>query len=137
MKYFKDTENNVYAFESDGSQDERITETMTLMSFDEVDRHLYPQKYLTDDEKQTLYLKSLKPLSRRQFMLALVENNLDEAIEAAIAAIEDEKQRKIISIEYKDAQSFERLSESVTFMCNLLNLSDEDVNAMWEYGQTL
>ncbi len=92
---------------------------------------------LTPAQKYEQYLKSLRPLTRRQFMLTLVEYGLDDDIAAAINAIEDTKQRKIIRIEYQDAQTFERLSESVLLMCSLLNLEESKINEMWEYGLNL
>ena len=137
MKYFKDKDGSVYAFEDDGSQDEFITPTMKKMTNSQIDRHLNPQKYLNDEEKNLIYLQSLRPLTRRQFMLALVENELDEAVETAIGNIEDAKQRKQMSIEYKDAQTFERFSASIMTMATLINLDEESLNSMWEKALTL
>lgn len=137
MKYFKDKDGSVYAFEDDGSQDEFITPTMKKMTNSQIDRHLNPQKYLNDEEKNLIYLQSLRPLTRRQFMLALVENDLDEAVETAIGNIQDAKQRKQMSIEYKDAQTFERFSASIMTMATLINLDDESLNSMWEKALTL
>lgn len=137
MKYFKDKDGSVYAFEDDGSQDEFITPTMKKMTNSQIDRHLNPQKYLSDEEKNLIYLQSLRPLTRRQFMLALVENDLDEAVETAISNIQDAKQRKQMSIEYKDAQTFERFSASILTMATLINLDEESLNSMWEKALTL
>lgn len=137
MKYFKDKDGSVYAFEDDGSQDEFITPTMKKMTNSQIDRHLNPQKYLNDEEKNLIYLQSLRPLTRRQFMLALLENDLDEAVETAIDNIQDAKQRKQMSIEYKDAQTFERFSASILTMATLINLDDESLNSMWQKALTL
>ncbi|BAP37725.1 hypothetical protein AS4_27850 [Acinetobacter guillouiae] len=137
MKYFKDKDGSVYAFEDDGSQDEFITPTMKKMTNSQIDRHLNPQKYLNDEEKNLIYLQSLRPLTRRQFMLALVENDLDEAVETAIGNIQDAKQRKQMSIEYNDAQTFERFSASIMTMATLINLDEESLNSMWEKALTL
>ncbi|MEQ1321781.1 hypothetical protein [Acinetobacter guillouiae] len=136
MKYFKKND-EVYAFESDDSQDDLITKDFIKMTESEVDRHLNPAKYLSKAEKNQIYLQSLIPLTRRQFMLALVENELDEVIETAIANISDPKQRKIISIEYKDAQTFERLGESVLMMAALIGLEEQKLNSMWEKAMKL
>lgn len=137
MKYFKDKDGSVYAFDDDGSQDEFITPAMKKMTNSQIDRHLNPQKYLSDEEKNLIYLQSLRPLTRRQFMLALVENDLDEAVETAIGNIQDAKQRKQMSIEYKDAQTFERFSASIMTMATLINLDEESLNSMWEKALTL
>lgn len=92
---------------------------------------------LTPAQKYEQYLKSLRPLTRRQFMLTLVEYGLDDDIAAAINTIEDEKQRKIINIEFNNSQTFERMSDSVLFMCNLVGLEETRVNELWEYGMRL
>lgn len=72
MKYYK-SENQVFAFESDGSQDDFITEDMVLMTQAQVDEHL---------KVEVLPLEqTLPPLTRRQFKLALLEAGLTEQIE--------------------------------------------------------
>lgn len=86
----------------------------------------------TQEQKYEMYLKSLKPLTRRQFMLILIEYELDEKIESVINSIENTMQRKIIRTEFKESTTFERLSSSVIYICDLLNLNDEQVNSMWE-----
>lgn len=91
----------------------------------------------TEEEKYSDYLKTLRPLTRRQFMLTLVEYGLDDDIAAAINAIEDEKQRKMINIEFNNSQTFERFSDSVLFMCSLVGLEETRVNELWEYGMRL
>ena len=136
MKYYK-LENQVYAFESDGSQDEYITEDMVRMTTSEVDKHINPKKYMSDEQLFDIYVKSLKPLTRRQFKLALLENNLLEQVETLINSVEDATQRTRLQIEYSEATEFQRTSNSVKYMCNLLGLTEEQINQMWEQGLTL
>ena len=136
MKYFK-LNSEVYAFESDGSQDDYITKDMVRMTSSEVDKHLNPKKYMTDEQLYDIYVKSLKPLTRRQFKLALLENNLLEQVETLINSVEDVTQRTRLQIEYSEATEFQRTSNSVKYMCNLLGLTEEQINQMWEQGLTL
>ena len=136
MKYYK-LENQVYAFEADGSQDDYIKPEMVLMTSEEVDKHINPEKYLTEAQKQQIYTDSLKPLTRRQFKLVLLENGLLDEVELAINNIEDKTTRTRMQIEYTEATEFKRNSESLLFMCQLLNLSEEQINNMWEQGLTL
>lgn len=136
MKYYKKGY-EVFAFEADGSQDFLITKDMVRMSSEEVDKHINPQKYMTPSELYNAYLTTLRPLSRRQFKLALLENDLLDVIEAKINQIEDAKQKTIIQIEYQEATEFVRTSDSVKYMCNLLGLSEEQVDTMWEQALTL
>ena len=136
MKYYK-KDNEVFAFEDDGSQDEYITQDMVRMTSSEVDKHLNPKKYMTDEQLFDIYVKSLKPLTRRQFKLVLLENNLLELVETLINSVEDATQRTRLQIEYSEATEFQRTSNSVKYMCNLLVLTEEQINQMWEQGLTL
>jgi len=136
MKYYK-LENVVYAFEDDGSQDDYIKPEMVLMTSEEVDKHINPEKYFTEGQKYSIYLNSLKPLTRRQFKLVLLENDLLDAVELSINNIEDKTTKTRMQIEYTEATEFKRNSESLLFMCQLLNLSEEQINTMWEKALTL
>lgn len=136
MKYYK-LNQVVYAFEQDGTQDYLITKDMVAMTADEVDRHINPNKYLPASEIYKRYIKSLTPLTRRQFKLVLLENNLLDKVETAIESIEDVTQRTRMQIEYTEATDFKRTSESLLEMCKLLGLSEEQINTMWEHALTL
>ena len=136
MKYYK-LNGEVFAFEDDGSQDDYITKDMVRMTDLEVDKHLNPKKYMSDEQLYDIYVKSLKPLTRRQFKLVLLENNLLEQVETLINSVEDATQRTRLQIEYSAATEFQRTSNSVKYMCNLLGLTEEQVNQMWEQGLTL
>lgn len=135
MKYFK-LENSVYAFELDGTQDDFITEDMIPLSDEEVDQIINPDKYLSEEDKYTKYINSLKPLTRRQFKLALLDVGLLDNVPDVIASIEDEALRKRIQIEYEESTEFVRTSDSVLKMCEILNLPNEEVNALWEKALT-
>ena len=136
MKYYK-LNDNVYAYEVDGSQDAFINPEMVIMTDSEVDRHINPDNYFTEAQKQEQYLASLRPLTRRQFKLALLHADLTTTIEAAIANISDVKLKAVLEIEYTEATEFVRTSDSVAYMCNLLELSDDEINAVWENALTL
>ena len=137
FKYYLKNGKDVYAFEADGSQDSHITNDMVKMTEDEIDRHLNPKKYMSDEEKRAFYLASLRPLTRRQFKLTLLENGLLDQIENSISAIEDDQTRARIQIEYTEATEFHRTSDLVAYMCQLLGLTDEQVDQMWEHALTL
>ena len=125
MKYYKLNE-QIYAFEPDDSQDGYITSDMIAMTNEEVEAHLNP--VIPDKEKRA----TLPPITRRQFKLALLENNLLSTIESAINAIEDNYLRTKMQIEFQEATMFHRLSDSVLYMSNLLGLTDEQVDMMWQ-----
>ena len=136
MEYYK-LENQVFAYEADGSQDDYIKPDMVKMTSDEIDRHINPDNYLSAEQKQEQYLASLRPLTRRQFKLALLHADLTTTIEQVIANISDAKLKAVLEIEYTEATEFVRTSESVAYMCNLLELSDDEINAVWENALTL
>lgn len=77
-------------------------------------------------------------LTRRQFRLALVINgyNLTD-IEALIEQIPDEMQKQIIKIEWQDATTFIRNSPNLLAMAGLMDLSAEQVDALWAQASTL
>lgn len=131
MKYYK-LNNEVYAFDANGSQDVYITEDMVKMTDEEVDRHINPNKYLTKEEADALHLSQLPPLSRRQFKLILLEHDLLATVEEAISAIADAKVKARIQIEYTESTQFVRTSESIIYMLSLLGLSEAEVNTIWE-----
>lgn len=80
----------------------------------------------------------LKPLTRRQFRLALVMNGFVLAdIEALINQIEDDMQRQIIQIEWQDATVFGRNNSSLFAMAALMGLSSAQIDELWSQALTL
>ena len=136
MKYFK-LNQDVYAFESDGSQDDYIQEGMIQMSSDEIDRHINPDNYLTEQQKQEKLTKSLRLLSRKQFKLALLDKELLDELEDSISNINDTTTKRRIQIEYTESTEFVRNSEVVKTMFTLLNKTEEEINSFWQYALTL
>lgn len=125
MKYFRNhTTGEVFAFEED----------LIEMTSEEIDRHLNPQNYLSDEEKEQLRLAEFKPLTRRQFKLTLLQYELLETLEQAIANIEDQVLKTRIQIEYNESEKFERSNESVKYMLTLLKRSDDEIDEMWRYA---
>ena len=136
MKYYKKG-SEVFAFECDGSQDDYITKAMVKMTDDEADRHINPNKYLTASQQYQFYLSSLKPLSRKQFKLVLLDSGLLDDLELAISNIEDATEKKRIEIEYIESTEFARTSESVKTMFALINQTEEQINELWEKALAL
>ena len=80
----------------------------------------------------------LKPLTRRQFRLALVMNGFALAdIEALINQIEDDMQRQIIQIGWQDATVFERNNSSLLTIAALMGLSSTQIDELWAQALTL
>lgn len=137
--YFKSIANGEIRFFDD---DVCVSDYLNLDDFIqldnlEIDKFENQEKYLSVEEKRAQYLASFPPLTRRQFKLALLENNLMNQFENAINAIEDDNIRGRIQIEYTEAVKFYRRSDSVIYMCNLFNLTDDQVDQMWEQALIL
>ena len=136
MKYYK-MQGVVYAFESNGTQDEYITKGMKQMSPEDVDRHLNQDKYMTGAEKYQQYLMSLTHLDRRQFKLALLQKGVLKDLETALDVIPNEAEKMALQIEYNESAVFKRTSESVKTMFALINQTEEQINELWEKALAL
>lgn len=80
----------------------------------------------------------VKPLTRRQFRLALVTNGYSLSdIETLIAQTEDDMQRQIIQIEWQDATVFERNNSSLLTIAALMGLSSTQIDELWAQALTL
>ena len=78
------------------------------------------------------FAPSFAPLTSRQLRLGLVTNGFAlEQVEAAIAAIEDPQQRAVASIEWEYASQFERDHPLIAQVGAALELTEEQVDAMW------
>ena len=125
MKYYK-KDSEVFAFEYDGSQDEYITQDMVKMTDDEVDRHVNPEKYLSDIEKAQLNRKRMPRLTPIEFDIKLVDAGLYDTVQELITS--DIKLR----IAYTRATFFSRTDPFINQARIALGLSDEQVDTIWE-----
>ena len=88
----------------------------------------------TDEEKEALKLASYPALTTRQFHLTLVMKDLEDTVRSAIDAIEDQKRKAIINIEFNKADNFKRTGTSMLFMQEQMNMSNDELNELWEFG---
>ena len=124
MKYYK-LNNVVYAFESDGSQDDLITKDMIKMSDDEVDRHVNPEKYLSDIEKAQLSRERIPTLTPIEFDIKLNNAGLYDAVQELI------KDNFELRIAYNRATFFSRTDPFIDQARIALGLTDEQVDMIW------
>lgn len=124
MRYFWKNK-GVWAF--DETQDALITDDMIELTADELDRHLNPLKYLSDDEREAIRIAAMPKLTRRQFKLMLLNANLLNQVEQLIANTDD----MIIKIEYQESTDFLRNNESVLKMIDLLEMDITTVDDLW------
>ena len=124
MKYYK-LNDVVYAFELDGSQDDYITEDMVKMTDDEVDRHVNPEKYLSNIEKAQLNRERMPQLTPIEFDTKLVDAGLYDQVQELIQS--DIKLR----IAYTRATFFSRLAPFTIQASEALGLTPEQVDEIW------
>jgi len=124
MKYYK-LNDVVYAFELDGSQDDYITDGMVMMTDEEADRHVNPENYLSDEEKLQLSRKRMPNLTPIEFDIKLVDAGLYDQVQELIQS--DIK----LKIAYTRATFFSRTDPFIDQARIALNLTDEQVDAMW------
>ena len=125
MKYYK-KDNEVFAFEIDGSQDDYITEDMVKMTDDEVDRHINPEKYLSDIEKVQLNRERMPRLTPIEFDIKLNNAGLYDAVQELI------KDNFEMRIAYTRATFFSRTDPFIDQARIALGLTDEQVDMIWE-----
>ena len=125
MKYYK-LNKEIYAFEADGSQDDYITEDMVKMTDDEVDRHVNPEKYLSDIEKAQLNRERMPTLTPIEFDIKLNNAGLYDAVQELI------KDKFEMRIAYNRATFFSRTAPFVDQARIALGLTDEQVDTIWE-----
>ena len=94
---------------------------------------------LRTDQEKLEYTRSQYPsLTRYQFLRCLLENGFKASdIEAQIQIIEDEFSRELALLGFKEATNFVRTDESILAMQSVLNLTDEQVDQMWEHALTI
>ena len=124
MKYYRKG-SEIYGYEEDGSQDDYITEDMVKMTDDEVDRHVNPEKYLSDIEKAQLKRQNMPNLTPIEFDIKLNNAGLYDAVQELI------KDNFEMRIAYNRATFFSRTASFVDQARIALNLTDEQVDEMW------
>ena len=137
MRRFYKKGDSVFELAQDGSQDHVLTDEYIKMTDDEIDRHLFPEKYMTGAEKRERYLKSLVPLTRRQFKLILLKHDLLDKVSEGLAKIEDKTLRMQAQIEFEDSTMFERLNPTLLMLYKAMGISESKLDSMWEEGLKL
>ena len=137
MRRFYKKGDSVFELAQDGSQDHVLTDEYIKMTDDEIDRHLFPEKYMTGAEKRERYLKSLVPLTRRQFKLILLKHDLLDKVSEGLAKIEDKTLRMQAQIEFEDSTMFDRLNPTLLMLYKAMDISESKLDSMWEEGLKL
>lgn len=87
-----------------------------------------PESELTPEEIRA----NMPPLSARQIRLGLIQSGITIAqVEAAIASIDDPSDRAIAEVEWEYASEFRRTHPLIDQVAAELELSPEQIDAMW------
>lgn len=124
MRYFK-LNDQIFAYDND--QEHLIEGDMVEIKGKALDKILNPLPTAVE----------LRPLTNRQFKLALLDSDLIDDVESAIGNIEDPTLKRRIQIEYEYATTFNRDSDSIAVMIALLKLPTENVDEVWIHALTL
>ena len=116
--------NEIYAY-SDIQIKNGLSDGLTELTSDELDKHLNPEKYLSDEEKLLVYRQNMPTLSPIEFDIKLNNNGLYDAVQELIQS--DIK----LKIAYNRATFFSRTASFVDQARIALNLTDEQVDEMW------
>ena len=121
--YKKDGE--IHEFAQDGSQDSLIAEDFVAMTESEIDQHINPQKYMSDEEKLQLVRQQMPQLTPIEFDIKLNNNGLYDAVQELI------KDNFEMRVAYNRATFFSRTAPFIDQARIALGLTDEQVDAMW------
>lgn len=138
MKYYKDKDNNIFAFEEDGSQDEYISSELVAISKDEAGKLI--------EKAQEATAASYMPdtLSRFQMLTILKLSKLDtgesmyQVVDSFIKGLSDDSPDNIIiKTAWDTAPEFRRDSLLVTAAQKRLKLSDAEADELFKNGAKL
>ena len=121
--FFK--ENEIYAY-SDTQIKDGLSEGLTELTPDEIDKHLYPEKYLSDEEKAQLNRERMPTLTPIEFDIKLNNAGLYDAV---LDLIKDNFEMRIA---YNRATFFSRTSPFIDQARIALGLTDEQVDMIWD-----
>ena len=124
MKYYKLNE-VVYAYAADGSQDHLITNDHIEMTPEEIDQHINPEKYLSDEERIQLAREHMPTLSPIEFDIKLNNAGLYDAVQDLI------KDSFELRIAYDRTTFFSRTDPFIDQARIALGLTAEQVDTMW------
>ena len=127
QKYIKTNLSEIRYFEDDVNVSDWIDlNEFRVMTDEEIDRHENPEKYLSDEEKAQLNRERMLTLTPIEFDIKLVDVGLYDQVQELITS--DIK----LKIAYTRATFFSRTDPFVEQARIALNLTDEQVDTIWE-----
>lgn len=122
MKYFKNQQGEVFAYEADGSQDEFIPEALVQMTQEEVDLHRSPKLFAP------------RVVSKFQGRAALAQAGLLASVQSYMDA---QPADSLAKLAWEHAQEFRRQSPSVLAIASALNLTNKQLDDLFVLAATM
>ena len=127
QKYIKNDFSEIRYFEDDVSVSDYIDlNQYRLMLEYEIDKHENPEKYLSDKERSQLARERMQNLTPIEFDIKLNNAGLYDAVQELI------KDKFELRIAYNRATFFSRTDPFIDQARIALNLTDEQVDMIWE-----
>lgn len=123
MKTFKDNENNLYAFEEDGSQDHLIADGMTPV---------------TEQEAEIIRQQAVStvPYSVTRFQ-ALAALHLGGFLEGVETLMADPSTNALARLAWRNAQEFRRDSPTILALANGIGLDVKELDDLFRLAATI
>ena len=126
MIYFRNTLNQeIYAYDGEQQASLHVDDNFIILSKSEVDKHLNPEKYISDEERSQLARERMPQLTPIEFDIKLNNAGLYDAVQESI------KDSFELRIAYNRATFFSRTDPFIDQARIALNLTDEQVDEMW------
>ena len=126
MIYFRNTLNQeIYAYDDEQQANLYVDDSFIILSSNEVNKHLNPEKYLSDEERSQLARERMPTLTPIEFDIKLNNAGLYDAVQELI------KDSFELRITYNRATFFSRTDPFIDQTRIALNLTDEQVDEMW------
>ena len=129
MKYYKDTNGEVFAYESDGSQDSYIAPSLVLMNQTEIDLHLNPPPVVVAPVTPT-------KISLSQAKIALSRSGYLTQVDTALNAL-TEPQKTEALIAWNSSNEVLRSSQLVTAMQASLGLTTAQMDDLFTLANSI
>ena len=126
MIYFRNTLNQeIYAYDDEQQASLYVDDSFIILSSSEVDKHLNPEKYLSDEDRAQLGRERMPTLTPIEFDIKLNNAGLYDAVQELI------KDSIELRIAYNRATFFSRTDPFIDQARIALGLTDEQVDEMW------
>lgn len=114
-------------FEFEENQKHLIDSSFVKMVSNEIDQHINPEKYLSDEERLLIYRQNMPDLSRIEFKYKLHKAGKLEEVEQSIKTTDN----FLLQLAYNEAQFFSRTDPLLSQAMVDLGWTEAQVDEIW------